>query len=88
MGLVVSRTALHWACKRSHVVIAEHLLRKGADVNLASTKGESVAQVTSDDQVLKLLSRYGESTLLEHFLPILCFDRFDKRGSHRWNSRE
>ncbi|CAI8030295.1 Putative ANKRD40 C-terminal-like protein [Geodia barretti] len=59
MGLVVSRTALHWACKRSHVVIAEHLLRKGADVNLASTKGESVAQVTSDDQVLKLLSRYG-----------------------------
>jgi hypothetical protein len=51
-------TALHWACKRSHVAIVEHLLGKGADVNLVSTEGESVAQVTSDDQVLKLLSRY------------------------------
>ena len=52
---VHTRTALHWACKRSHVAIVQHLLRNGADVNLLSSKAESVADVTSDSQVLELL---------------------------------
>lgn len=60
---IISRTALHWACKRGHVDIVEHLLRRGADVNLLSSKGETVAEVSSSDRVLKLLSGRGEPKL-------------------------
>ena len=55
----LARTALHWACKRNHVGIVEYLLRKGADVNLVSHKNESMAEVTNNYRVLKLLSEYG-----------------------------
>lgn len=59
------RTALHWACKRGHVDIVQHLLQNGADVNLLSCKSESVSDVTSDDRILKLLqaSMYSDVIL-------------------------
>ena len=50
-----NRTALHWACKRGHVSIAQHLLESGAIANLRTSNGESVADVSSDPLVLRLL---------------------------------
>lgn len=35
--------------------IVQHLLQNGADVDLLSCKSERVADVTSDDRILKLL---------------------------------
>ena len=43
------------------MTIVEHLLRSGADVNLLSCKGESVADVTEDDKILKLLEESESS---------------------------
>ena len=42
------------------MAIVQHLLQNGADVNLLSNKAESVADITSNDQVLKLLQNHSE----------------------------
>ena len=41
------------------MVIVDQLLRNGADVNIVSCNGESVADVATEDQVLKILARHG-----------------------------
>lgn len=49
--------------------IVQYLLQNGADVNILSCKSESVADVTSNDRILKLLqaSMYNDVILFVSF---------------------
>lgn len=58
---IISRTALHWACKQGYLDVAALLLKNGADKNLRSEIGETPASVCSNQQILYLLGISGDN---------------------------
>lgn len=53
--LNVTRTALHWACKRNHSTIIQFLLDSGADANIKALNGECPLDLVSSPEALNLL---------------------------------
>ena len=51
------RTALHWACKRGHVITVRYLLRSGADISIETHKGELPVNVTQSDEIRQILNK-------------------------------
>lgn len=51
------RTALHWACKRSHVDIAKTLLDNGADPHIENHIGEKPVSLSTNPAIHSL---FGE----------------------------
>ncbi|EZA56410.1 hypothetical protein DMN91_009839 [Ooceraea biroi] len=54
-------TALHWACKKGHLLVAALLLKNGADRNLWSEMGETPASLCSNQQILHLLGASSDA---------------------------
>ncbi|CAH2291997.1 ankyrin repeat domain-containing 40 [Pelobates cultripes] len=48
-------TSLHWACKRNQIQVVSYLLESGADNTILTTKGERPEQLTSKNEIKKLL---------------------------------
>lgn len=51
----VTRTCLHWACKRNHKHIVSYLLSCGADIDILTSKDELASQLTSKPEIKRLL---------------------------------
>ncbi|XP_071493487.1 ankyrin repeat domain-containing protein 40-like [Diadema antillarum] len=66
-------TALHWASKRGHPTIVRYLLSRGADVSIATQKGELAVQLTDSEDVRNILagtSEPGSAVIKTEALPI------------------
>ena len=61
---LVSRTALHWACKRNHTHIMQYLIANGADVNIKTFNDETTANLTTSEEALQLLGCPVEKRLM------------------------
>ncbi|KAJ6660298.1 hypothetical protein lerEdw1_017721 [Lerista edwardsae] len=68
-------TCLHWACKRNHAQVVSYLLDAGADKEILTVKEEKPAQLTSKQEIRKMLGVEDADELLdekkESSLPIL-----------------
>lgn len=54
--VLLSRTALHWACKEGYLDMVVLLVKNGADKNIRSDVGETPAAVCGNQQILYFLS--------------------------------
>ena len=48
-------TPLHWAAKRGHANIVKYLIKEGVDTAVLTKKGETAAQLASDESIIHLL---------------------------------
>ncbi|XP_066473903.1 ankyrin repeat domain-containing protein 40 [Tiliqua scincoides] len=68
-------TCLHWACKRNHAQVVSYLLNAGADKEILTVKEEKPAQLTSKQEIRKMLGVEDADELQdekkESALPIL-----------------
>ncbi|XP_048347449.1 ankyrin repeat domain-containing protein 40-like [Sphaerodactylus townsendi] len=68
-------TCLHWACKRNHAQVVSYLLSAGADKDILTVKEERPAQLTSKQEIRKMLGADDADEQLdekkESALPIL-----------------
>lgn len=60
----LSRTCLHWACKRNHKHIVSYLLSSGADKDILTAKDELASQLTSKPEIKRLLGGKSARFLL------------------------
>jgi len=49
------RTALHWACKRNHIIAVKYLLEHGADKSIQNSSKEVAAQLTNTAEIRHIL---------------------------------
>ncbi|RUS88505.1 hypothetical protein EGW08_003763 [Elysia chlorotica] len=62
-------TPLHWACKRNHTSVVRQLLQEGADKSIENNDGHVPAQLSSHEDIHKLLGGSPE-TQVNNALPI------------------
>ena len=62
-------TALHWAAKRNNSEIVKILVENGAEKLMENDKGEIAAQLTTSDEVRRLLGWRGEEKTEQNFVP-------------------
>lgn len=48
-------TPLHWATKRGHANIVKYLIKEGVDTTVLTKKGETAAQLASDETIRNML---------------------------------
>lgn len=51
----LTRTCLHWACKRNQKHVVAYLLNSGADKEILTAKDELAVQLTSKPEIRRLL---------------------------------
>ena len=56
-------TALHWAMSGRNIQVVRLLLERGADVNVRDGLGRTLSQLTTEQDVLALLSEYGAKSV-------------------------
>lgn len=57
-------TALHWACKRNHISVVEFLLQKGVNKEILTSKGEKAVDLTTSEDIIKLLGSTQNSSIV------------------------
>jgi ankyrin repeat protein len=57
------RTSLHMAVEWGSIQVARLLLKHGADVNARNESGKTPSQVTTQQEILELLSEYGAESV-------------------------
>jgi ankyrin repeat protein len=57
------RTSLHLAVESGKIQVARLLLKHGADVNARNESGKTPSQVTTQQDILELLSEYGSESV-------------------------
>jgi ankyrin repeat protein len=62
-------TALHWACKRNHCSVVQFLLQKGANKDIQTSKGEEPVDLTTSDDIIKLLGVTQNSSIVNQTTP-------------------
>jgi hypothetical protein len=66
-------TALHWACKRNHFSVVQFLLQKGANKDIQTSKGEEPVDLTTSDDIIKLLGVTQNSSIVNQTTPSSTF---------------
>ena len=57
------KTALHYAAQNRYIQVVELLLEHGADVNVCNNKGQTASQLTTKQEIVELLSKYGAKSV-------------------------
>ena len=57
------KTALHYAVQNTYTQAVRLLLEHSADVNVCDNKGQTASQLTTDQEIVELLSKYGPKSV-------------------------
>jgi ankyrin repeat protein len=55
--------ALHWAVSSRNIQVVRLLLERGADVNVRDGTGNTPSQLTTEQDIVELLSEYGDKSV-------------------------